>query len=368
MEISLRAAGDHFRGEMSAIHFLTLHRDSDRHAFFEREQPPLTFDPATESWICADPQIADRILRSEHTRSGTSDLPDSYKQIAEKLGTDFPTIRLVCAYLPLCWEGEEQKRIRRPLADFLGAGRQRTGPRLEAMVSESLSVLAGRRELDLMIDFVNPLVSKYMSVATGLVASRPDLGNGLTSVFDRLIGMSKRRQLEEDMSVAKRDIEAALGETGSRDEVGLRLAAFIFGQDTLRGTLGESIYQTIRRSEGQRFCDMAFGDYPHETSVPLVDRVVVTPFDLDGTHLDRGSRIRILMQKFAYSSDEADKRRTFGVGAHACLGRQLSLDLWRELRRQLGMQRGQPTVLSYRAGLSDYTFLVPDSVRLEIHP
>jgi cytochrome P450 len=69
---------------------------------------------------------------------------------------------------------------------------------------------------------------------------------------------------------------------------------------------------------------------PPATGVLFVERIVPEPFEYQGATFRQGERIRILLQSFQYSGNQADRMRMFGAAIHACLGRQLSLEVWKK--------------------------------------
>jgi hypothetical protein len=103
-----------------------------------------------------------------------------------------------------------------------------------------------------------------------------------------------------------------------------------------------------------------FPQIPVETGVPYVERYATTALDLGGAHIQRGQRIRLMLQSIAYSDDVIGRTRMFGMGAHACLGRQISLDLWGCLGRKLGETAMSAEILEHTMRRSDFVFTCPD--------
>ena len=72
------------------------------------------------------------------------------------------------------------------------------------------------------------------------------------------------------------------------------------------------------------------------------------------------------MQGFAYSADPDDRARIFGAGVHACLGRQMSVDLWREVVGRLARMRASVEVVDHALRDDNYVFTCPARLALRI--
>jgi cytochrome P450 len=93
--------------------------------------------------------------------------------------------------------------------------------------------------------------------------------------------------------------------------------------------------------------------------VPFVERIVAEPFEYQGTTFRQGERIRILLQSFQYSGNPADRMRLFGAGIHACLGRQLSLEIWSLVTNRLAKIDARVDIRDYTLRDDDYVFAYP---------
>jgi cytochrome P450 len=97
-----------------------------------------------------------------------------------------------------------------------------------------------------------------------------------------------------------------------------------------------------------------------ETGVPYVERYATEALDLGGVRIERGQRIRLMLQSIAYSDEASGRARMFGMGAHACLGRQISLDLWGCLARKLGETAMTAEIVEHTMRRSDFVFTCPE--------
>ena len=73
-----------------------------------------------------------------------------------------------------------------------------------------------------------------------------------------------------------------------------------------------------------------------------------------------------MLQSFAYSGGQDDAGRIFGAGAHACLGRQLSVDLWSAFTRRLSQSSARVAILDYALRKNDYIFTYPAKLSIAL--
>jgi cytochrome P450 len=184
----------------------------------------------------------------------------------------------------------------------------------------------------------------------------------LSVIFDRMMGLRRRQQLDSDIGRVRAAIRGALPDEADEDDEGVRVALFILGNDTLSGTLGESLYTVLRQNPGRRLNEISYPELPPETGVPFAERVVTEAFVFDGVQLAPGDRVRLYLQGFQYSDRPGDRSRIFGTGLHACLGRQLSVEIWRTLVERLSTTTLALDVLSYAARTDDYVFTAPETL------
>ena len=75
-------------------------------------------------------------------------------------------------------------------------------------------------------------------------------------------------------------------------------------------------------------------------------------------------RLRIFLQALAYAQEPRSRTGFFGAGAHACLGRPLSIEVWRAMTEQLSRVSLRAHIFSYTARTSDYVFTCPEELEV----
>jgi hypothetical protein len=288
---------------------ITLHRDEARHAFFaEASARPIFFDPTIDAWVVADPRQCEAILQSPDVK--ISPYASSYEDMAARNPRfAFPNLIFSFKYIPLCTNGGEHRLARRRLAAFVASRRNITAAATPDIVDRWVGVLAGRSQIELMTELLEPMVKEFLAVLNGVDST--DLVLSISTVFDRMLGATKRRKLDEELGAIRTHIRATLGPDVSEDEEGVRLALFVLGNDALAGGFGESLYQLFRANPGRSLAEIDYPAVPNETGVPFAERIVTGQFECNGVTFRPGDRIRVMLQSFAYSGSEGDAVRVF---------------------------------------------------------
>jgi cytochrome P450 len=346
------------------LNLLTLHRDEGRHAFFRSgtSEPPA-FDRTLGCWIVSEPALVQAFLQDPHLE--VSSYVDAYLELERKTGHSFANLIFALHYVPFCLNGSAHREVRRGMAQYLKQRRAAIADLVPVLIDECLGVMQGTGELDMAREVVRPLATRYMLAVIGIDAEWRTVGR-ITAVFDRLLGVRKRLRTEADVKKLRELVRQSLAPEEGIEEEGQRLAIIILGIDSLFGTLGETLARIFRAHSGRRTGEMAFPDVPTETGVPHVERVVAEPFARAGVAFKRGDRIRILMQGFSYSEQVSDHLRLFGGGIHACLGRQLSLDLWSRLTAGLAGLNRRVELIDHVMRSEDYVFACPEKLLIRL--
>ena len=346
--------------------YLSLHRAPERHAYFASQagQSPF-FDPVLRAWIITEPDCCERLLSSPHARPAA--YTDDYKRLTERLGIDFSNIVFALSYVPLCLHADAHRSARRRFAEFLAARKSSIATCIPRAVEAQLGILRQEGQVDLVRQVIEPLVLSVTGELAGIdpaaVAGRPSV----SSIFDKWIGVRKRRRADADLGQLRQLIASALAPQASEDEVGVRLALFILGRDATIGTLAESLHRLFIEHPGGRLDEIDYPETPPETGVPYVERVVTESFGEGEIRFKPGDRLRIYLQSFAGSGSARERARIFGVGNHSCLGRPLSLDLWREMTSYLAAIPLHADIVSHALRTDDYVFVYPQHLIVRLY-
>jgi cytochrome P450 len=291
----------------------------------------------------------------------------AYEEMARR-HPDYAFANLLFAfkYIPLCLNGDEHKVARRKIAEYMIARKAAVSAATPGIVDRWFGAIAAREQIELMTEVIQPLVKEVLGTLNQIDEDSRDLIRSASAVFDRMMGAKKRRELDHELAKIRAAIKRGRGSSLSEDEEGFSLALIILGNDTLCGTLAESLHQVFVASDGHLLNEIEYPATPTATGVPFVERIVTEPFECEGITLQRGDRIRILFQSFQYTDKVADRTRFFGAGIHTCLGRQLSLEIWSLVTRALSKMNVRVALLDYVLRDSDYVFAYPSRFLIEL--
>jgi len=346
------------------IQFMTLHREPVRHQYFSKQdcRDPF-FDPVVRAWIITNPSHCRDLIGSSNLRP----IPyaDNYNALEERLGIDFSSLAYAFKYIPVCLHADGHMRVRRRMGEFLAARKPSLNARIPQAVAAHFDAFRREGRVEVMKDAVLPLAIDIMSAVIDVDISLEDCAN-VSLVFDASIGINKRRRVATEIATLRDVISSRLGESATEEDVGLRLALLMFGKDSLIGTFGESLHRLLEVNSGSRLADIAYPELPPQTGVPFIERLVVTPFQLAACDFAIGDGVRIYLQSFAYGEPKS-RTNFFGAGAHACLGRPLSIEIWNAIVALLSKVPLRANVLSYSARTSDYVFACPQHLQVELY-
>jgi hypothetical protein len=346
--------------EEPVVRFIDFHRSSGRREYFERERSGISYDAALNRWIIDSAELATTVLGDP--RFVVADYEGICTHMA-MAGKPVENLALAYASIPLCHEGDRHRALRRSMSEHLAAKRKASLAGLGELVAQYLAPLGRPGKVELMAEVLAPLVDDLVgSVAEAVIDDARAL-SAISPAFDLRMGERKLLQTDAEIAKVRRLIGTELPK--ELDDEGRQLALLMLGHDTLLGTLGESLRHLFERESGKLLHEIDYPEMPPETGVPFVERLAAEPCSLAGMDLAAGARLRIMLQAFCYSEKERDQLRIFGVGSHSCLGRPLSLDLWRELTRQLVCLPTRVVFERAAPRTTDYVFTCPQSLHIE---
>lgn len=350
---------------MDAYNFLTFHRDEARHHFFSnRESRDPFFDPRIKTWIVTNPSDCRKFIGSEKLQPAT--YAEDYRALSERFNIDFSALVFAFSHIPLCLHGDRHARSRRMAGEFLATRRNLLAAQIPEITARHFSAFKHEGRLEVMSAAIEPMIQEYVCLVAGIEIDAAQDCHRASLIFDRSSGLTKRLAMEGEVASLRKLIVSHLGEGTPDDEVGLRLAFFILGKDPLTGMLGESLHKILESSAGRKLMEIEFPEYPPETGVPFIERLVVVPFSFGNSEFKQGDRVRIFLQSFGYKHSAPSRLNFFGAGPHACLGRPLSIEIWKGVTSFLSEVPLRASVLSYAPRTSDYVFTCPDKLVVEV--
>lgn len=309
--------------------------------------------------IHAIPSIS-AIARSADFES--SIFPEEYVAFSKKLGLDVSEVVRVAQHIPLILRGTSHQESRKRLAVLIAEGARRARTVTEVSLPVMVSGLLRPGSHDVMADFVNPFVNKIVMAMVGIELQVAD-DTLISRVFSRSLGVSKRRRVNAELKSLRTQIEAKMPDL-TETEVGDRLALCVLGTDPLRGTLGCSLHKIFSVGSSHTI-DAVSANYPLRTAVPFVEREAIRPVDLEAQNYAAGTTFKVWLDSYESEEDSKSRMSLFGFGAHTCLGRKLSLEIWKMVTDALRQNPASVDVVDYALRRDD-VFRIPEKFRIEV--
>ncbi len=349
--------------ESGPYNYLTIYRQVERDEFLAsaRESGPF-FDRVTRAWIVADPDLCRELLSNPVLYPAPA--LEHYRNMPPGFGEAFASVAFAFEHIPLSMYNERHVAARREASTFIAGRHHAIRAWAEGELPLHLQPLAQPGRVELMDKVIKPLVRGLFAVI--IDTDLPDhlRLDHVSHVFDKSIGMSRRVRLEADMAQLEAHLRERLSDM-NEGQIGMRLGLLVVGKDALVGTLAESLSELFRDNEDTSLDRIEFPRMPHRTAVPFVERIASAPVSVAGLDLAEGDRVRVVLQTYSHGPSN-EHHRYFGAGAHACLGRTLSLELWSAIAALLSRQTSRVRVLDYQLAADSYVFNVPTRFEVEV--
>ncbi len=283
--------------------------------------------------------------------------------LSECLGIDLSATLFALTNLPLCQERDTHAAVRRAAARLISERTETLRAAIPDMVRTHCAVLCVPGRVDLMQEVIGPLVSDTISILIDMPIDVAEHDH-ISRVFSQALGVAKRRKMDHALG----QLTTRLRQTFSNaDEsvVGLKLAFTILGRDAMLGTFGCTLHDLVQKVDGGAWSALDWPDTPTRTGVPYIDRIALEDVTVGGEALEAGSNIRARLADYETAEDPRSRIGFFGAGAHVCLGRALTLDLWRGISRFMAQSTARPHVLEFALRRDD-VFHIPQILFLEI--
>lgn len=345
------------------MRYADLHRRPERRDYFVSERTGVAYDEGLRCWVIDDPHVVVEALRDP--RIGSVNYVAGARQRGELLHSPLDNQEYAFDHIPIGWDGSDHAERRKAVARFMASRREALEAGLPLSVDRHIGKLDEDGDIELVSEVLLPLVNDMTGLLLGIEIGA-DIALQISPLFDRLLSLRHHAKIDASIGEARAWIREQLGGRGDDVDEGLRITLWILGYDAQLGTVGESLRALFEAHSGERISAIPYPEAPPETGVPYAERDALADIQLGGCEIPKGARLRIMLQGFAYSDRNDSASRIFGVGAHACLGRPLSLDLWRLIVARLQRIDRTVTFLGATQRTSDYVFVCPSSLRVRI--
>lgn len=353
------------QGLQGAMNYLNLHLRSDRASYFrEHGSDPIVYDRSTKRWIVTSAKEVVDLLKDP--RLLCPSIAAGLARLEQRFGVALPNLIYAAGYIPLLNEGAPHLELRRHLSRYLAGRREQMAAAATGLVGRYFSLLERQGEVELVDEVLRPLVTELFSALFRTNGTLPFTPLVTTQIFDHWSSLSKLLAAEAAIGEQRRAFADLLGQEIPQDQAGPYLALVILGRDSLLSTLGDSLATVVSGNPDRRLDEIGYPAQPAATGVAIAERTVSESFDYAGTAFREGDWVRLYFHALMDGHGDAGHNLMFGVGAHACLGRHLSLDLWQVIIRKLASIGRRAEIVEF-AYHDNHVFVMPRTLLVRLH-
>ncbi|PWW03638.1 hypothetical protein DFR52_101323 [Hoeflea marina] len=342
----------------SALQLVGLHHSPERRSqVFARPDSHFGFDPAMRCYATLTPEASLAIQQSEDWLA--PDLTAFVERLVERLNLDLSVTVEVLGQVPLLHEGARHRELRRDLAGAISSRLPIVQREMPAWVSRLLEPMRHRDSFDLVSELSIPLIAAISRTLDGGIT--PPTEVAVSRLVDQLLGVGTRRSIETALKAMKAGI------VGQSETEAIRaLVLNVLGTDTLGGSLSATLHDCLPKQTPAGFAEISWPTEFTSTSIPYVARVAGRDCEVLGTSFSKGDNLHLYFLPFSDTEGHRDLGKLFGYGRHACIGKRLSLMVWNEVTRQLGLIDRKVVVTDYRLRPADYLFVYPEKLEIAL--
>lgn len=309
---------------MTSMELLSLHYRDSRRAEFKAGED-IIYNQELKSWFVFKPELVIDLLRDDE-RLIVPDTVANIRMLETRYKRQFPHLIYAVGVIPLLLNGQVHREVRRGMAEMVLEGRARVLAAMPELMARHIAPLDRESNPEWIESRLSPLVSEVFGLICNCPEPLPFPKLVLTRLFDRFVSLAALGEAERQLGQLRQRLAGVVPEVEQAHVVGL----LVLGRDSLLGSLGTSLHTVLRVNEGKRFADIGFPDFPPETGVAIAERVATMDIRVGSHTIAAGDRVRMYFQPIS-DMNSTNKQALFGAGVHSCLGRPISLDVWRAM-------------------------------------
>lgn len=346
---------------MKSFELQRIDRFAARRAAFENREPKIWWENAIfQTLVIADPAVVADIMRNPNFV--LPDILSLTREIARRYSVPLLRVQESMKILPLLLEGDQHMRLRKILGPFLSTRLRDIEPGLPGMITALLDGLPPRGEADLIPELVEPLIREVFSRLVGRQLTDEIMSFTLVSIFEGRHNLASLSRLDHMLDRVSRFLEQ---DSGGEDDFICRMCCLVFGVDNMLSTLAENLAASFQASNGEAPAQLP--PYPTEGMIASVYRQALHPTEIAGHAVLPSTLVRLQLAPLGYSEDKSITAAMFGVGRHACIGKQISLSVWKHLSEQINARRISGRITGYTCNPT-HTFNFVKTLRIAIEP
>lgn len=345
------------------MHSMDLLSLPSKDARFERFKgsPDIFYSEELRQWVVFGPQVVVDLLRDH--RLIVPSVVESLDRLTTRYKRDYSNLRFAAQCIPLLLEGQIHRETRRKLADLVTAGRARTTAAMPELMARYIEPMENATNPEWIEASFAPLVNEVFCHMCNCPLGLPFPRLVLTRLFDRFVSLTAIHAAEREIGHLRAELAKAAPDLDSA----LVVALFIIGRDSLVGTLASSFYSILQNNLGRRFSDIEYPDFPPETGVAIAERNAVSDIPVGTETIRAGDSVRMFFQPMSQAGSPVSVQNLFGAGIHSCIGRPISLDVWRAMVASLRSFSCSATSVACEFEQNNI-FVVPRYLRTEQRP
>jgi cytochrome P450 len=342
---------------------LTLHHQPDRRERYAALRP-FRFDEQLNCLSVFDARLVEAVFRSD--KFDVIFFADQYRYITEHTPLDFGPTIAAFDHIPLANEGERHRQTRSEIASVIGAGSREKIKLMEEFVADhTRRLFAAGNEIELAEDFAKPIFLRLFSLWLDVDHSNLVDDPNFSQVFDMKMSLNRRKRINRNVG----ELTCAFAQR--RDDIPttpeFATAMNILGNDALKGSISLSLWDVLAHNPGIRLDRIDYPKSMPSTGVPYIERVAREDVEIDGMKVARDQRVRLYLDATTYYVSGEENDVLFGKGKHVCLGKPMSLALWRSLAATLASIPLHFTTGEMKLRSSDYAFNCLEYAKVRIH-
>jgi hypothetical protein len=184
-------------------------------------------------------------------------------------------------------------------------------------------------------------------------------------VFDGAMSLNRRKKVNQNLQ----KLTCAFAERRDRIPTTpeLAVAMNVLGNDALMGSLVLSTWHHLEQNPGARLADIDFPANLSATGVPFIERIANKDVEIGTLKVAKDQKVRLVIDAASsqVTGEEADL--FFGKGRHVCIGKAMTLVVWRSFVRTISTLPHRFTLGEMRLRSGDYAFTYPEYARVSLH-
>ncbi|MDO9150691.1 MAG: hypothetical protein Q7U33_04855 [Methylotenera sp.] len=301
----------------------TIHRRQDKLSIYQQKEK-LWWSNELNRWICTDAALIKAILANRQFEVPTY----SVEKIIERIPVDLEHNITLVKYFPVALEGEAHKAIRKRHARQLMLNGDAALESFNLNFTIKLQALQDEAGIvfNLHDDLLMPSIQHFFAILLDIEFSKLSFSDSISQILDETLPLTKRIKINHIIA----ELINSLPDDLSLDEKYFRVSMLALGVDSLLGTLTESIVNVLLTHPGQALSNMSWPSDISVTGVPVIERILTQPLNLEGQAFQAGQRFRLYLDATGYAdSDEPSYSQLyFGAGRHVCLGMPIGKKIW----------------------------------------